>query len=80
LTDRSFTIGIVGDAGVRGVAQQPRLFMGMILILIFGEALGELRQYSNLDEDWTDITVGLYGMIIALMMVTQSTIGVGVCP
>lgn len=33
-------IGIVGDAGVRGVAQQPRLFVGMALILIFAEVLG----------------------------------------
>eukprot|EP01055_Gregarina_sp_Pseudo9_P002294 Gregarina_sp_Pseudo_9__2293@NODE_2614_length_935_cov_1815_686384_g2397_i0_p1_GENE_NODE_2614_length_935_cov_1815_686384_g2397_i0NODE_2614_length_935_cov_1815_686384_g2397_i0_p1_ORF_typecomplete_len174_score33_69ATPsynt_C/PF00137_21/1_2e17ATPsynt_C/PF00137_21/3e20DUF373/PF04123_13/0_028MtrG/PF04210_13/1_9e02MtrG/PF04210_13/5_7TMEM238/PF15125_6/4TMEM238/PF15125_6/1_1e03TMEM238/PF15125_6/1_3e02_NODE_2614_length_935_cov_1815_686384_g2397_i0196717 len=32
-------IGIVGDAGVRAVAQQPRLYVGMILILIFAEAL-----------------------------------------
>merc|ERR1712039_589714 len=29
-----YAIGIVGDAGVRGTAQQPRLFVGMILILI----------------------------------------------
>ncbi|KAL1960449.1 hypothetical protein VTO42DRAFT_7748 [Malbranchea cinnamomea] len=35
-----FAIGIVGDAGVRGSAQQPRLFVGMILILIFAEVLG----------------------------------------
>jgi V-type H+-transporting ATPase proteolipid subunit len=34
------SIGIVGDAGVRGTAQQPRLFVGMILILIFAEVLG----------------------------------------
>merc|ERR1712100_963933 len=33
-------IGIVGDAGVRANAQQPSLFVGMILILIFAEALG----------------------------------------
>eukprot|EP00164_Ancoracysta_twista_P001067 GFYU01001389.1.p2 GENE.GFYU01001389.1~~GFYU01001389.1.p2 ORF type:complete len:175 (+),score=37.49 GFYU01001389.1:51-575(+) len=33
-------IGIVGDAGVRAVANQPKLFVGMILILIFAEALG----------------------------------------
>eukprot|EP01104_Vermistella_antarctica_P006117 TRINITY_DN16854_c0_g1_i1.p2 TRINITY_DN16854_c0_g1~~TRINITY_DN16854_c0_g1_i1.p2 ORF type:complete len:197 (-),score=20.35 TRINITY_DN16854_c0_g1_i1:213-749(-) len=33
-------IGIVGDAGVRATAQQPKLFAGMILILIFAEALG----------------------------------------
>ncbi|KAJ1346647.1 V-type proton ATPase 16 kDa proteolipid subunit 2 [Parelaphostrongylus tenuis] len=35
-----YAIGIVGDAGVRGTAQQPRLFVGMILILIFSEVLG----------------------------------------
>ena len=33
------TIGIVGDAGVRANARQPKLFVGMLLILIFGEAL-----------------------------------------
>jgi len=32
-------IGIVGDAGVRANAQQPKLFVGVILILIFAEAL-----------------------------------------
>lgn len=32
-------IGIVGDAGVRANAQQDKIFVGMILILIFGEAL-----------------------------------------
>lgn len=33
-------IGIVGDAGVRAVGQQEKLYVGMILILIFAEALG----------------------------------------
>ena len=33
-------IGISGDAGVRAVGQTERLFVSMILILIFGEALG----------------------------------------
>ena len=33
-------IGIVGDAGVRANAQQPAIFVGMILVLIFAEALG----------------------------------------
>jgi V-type H+-transporting ATPase 16kDa proteolipid subunit len=43
-----FAIGIVGDAGVRGTAQQPRLFVGMILILIFAEVLGKLDlQYKS---------------------------------
>ncbi|CAE6461486.1 unnamed protein product [Rhizoctonia solani] len=35
-----FAIGIAGDAGVRGTAIQPRLFVGMVLILIFAEVLG----------------------------------------
>merc|ERR1711939_480807 len=30
-------IGIVGDAGVRANARQPKLFVGVILILIFAE-------------------------------------------
>uniref|UniRef100_A0A7S3ADR3 V-type proton ATPase proteolipid subunit n=1 Tax=Haptolina ericina TaxID=156174 RepID=A0A7S3ADR3_9EUKA len=33
-------IGIVGDAAVRAVAMQPRVYVGMVLILIFAEALG----------------------------------------
>ena len=33
-------IGVVGDAGVRAVGQQEKLYVGMILILIFAEALG----------------------------------------
>ena len=41
-----FAIGIVGDAGVRGTAQQPRLFVGMILILIFAEVLGLYGTYA----------------------------------
>ncbi|KAJ3120875.1 H(+)-transporting V0 sector ATPase subunit c [Nowakowskiella sp. JEL0407] len=35
-----YAVGVVGDAGVRGSAQQPRLYVGMILILIFAEVLG----------------------------------------
>ncbi|KAJ9577997.1 hypothetical protein L9F63_025143 [Diploptera punctata] len=35
-----YAIGIVGDSGVRGNSLQPRLFIGMILILIFAEVLG----------------------------------------
>ena len=33
-------IGIGGDAGVRALGQTDRIFVGMMLILIFGEALG----------------------------------------
>ena len=35
-----FAIGIVGDAGVRGTAQQPRLFVGMVRLLTDKCAIG----------------------------------------
>ena len=33
-------IGLAGDAGARAMGQQDRIFVGMMLILIFSEALG----------------------------------------
>lgn len=33
-------IGVAGDAGVRAYAQTDTIFVGMILILIFAEAIG----------------------------------------
>ena len=47
-------IGVAGEAGVKAYAQTEAIFVGMILILIFAEA------------------IGLYGMIIAIIMVTSS--------
>ena len=35
-----YAIGTVGDTGVRAYMQQSRIFVGMVLILIFGEVLG----------------------------------------
>jgi V-type H+-transporting ATPase proteolipid subunit len=35
-----YSIGIVGDMGVRSYMQQSKIFVGMVLILIFGEVLG----------------------------------------
>ncbi|KAK3954369.1 hypothetical protein QBC32DRAFT_90853 [Pseudoneurospora amorphoporcata] len=35
-----YCIGIVGDKGVRSFMLQSRIFVGMVLILIFGEVLG----------------------------------------
>ena len=67
----SFAIGIVGDAGVRGTAQQPRLFVGMILILIFAEVLGTLIA-SNF-QHLALIMTGLYGLIVALLMNSNAT-------
>jgi V-type H+-transporting ATPase proteolipid subunit len=60
-----FAIGIVGDAGVRGTAQQPRLFVGMILILIFAEVLGKPIAIGSRS---TLTSIGLYGLIVALLM------------
>ena len=33
-------IGVAGDAGVRALGEQDRIFVGMMLILIFSEAIG----------------------------------------
>lgn len=33
------SILIIGDAGVRATAEQDKVFVGMVLILIFAEAL-----------------------------------------
>ncbi|KAG6367582.1 putative vacuolar atpase proteolipid subunit c [Diaporthe ampelina] len=35
-----YCIGVVGDKGVRAYMSQSRIFVGMVLILIFGEVLG----------------------------------------
>lgn len=56
-----FAIGIVGDAGVRAFAQQPRLFVAMVLIMIFAEVLG------------------LYGMIVALLLLSGTSQAQGLC-
>ncbi|TAQ84526.1 hypothetical protein B7494_g7153 [Chlorociboria aeruginascens] len=37
-----YAIGIVGDMGVRSYMSQSRIFVGMVLILIFGEVLDSL--------------------------------------
>ena len=34
-----YAIGIAGDRGARAAGQQPKTFVGFVLILIFGEAL-----------------------------------------
>ena len=71
----SFAIGIVGDAGVRGTAQQPRLFVGMILILIFAEVLGSLRYLFYDTVEYFLTSSGLYGLIVALLMNSRAADG-----
>lgn len=45
-----YCIGVVGDKGVRAYMEQSRIFVGMVLILIFGEVLG-LYGYVILYDD-----------------------------
>ena len=45
----------MGDAGVRATGQQPRMFVGMMMMLIFAEVLGEyLRKWILDKEEDTD--------------------------
>jgi V-type H+-transporting ATPase proteolipid subunit len=74
-----FAIGIVGDAGVRGTAQQPRLFVGMILILIFAEVLGTFGITNMKPLEKLIQSPGLYGLIVALLMNSRGSSGEA-CP
>ena len=40
-------IGYIGDAGVKGFLQQNRVFVGMVLILIFAEVLGNIKEKTH---------------------------------
>jgi len=48
-----YCMGILGDHGMRAVAKKPRLYMSVLLMIIFAEA------------------IGLYGLIIALIVLTN---------
>ena len=61
-------IGIVGDAGVRAVGQQEKLFVGMILILIFAEALG-------LYGTFVASAIELFCLVICLFCLTHVLYG-----
>jgi len=70
-----FAVGIVGDAGVRGTAQQPRLFVGMVCLTRLG--LVYLR-VSDITIKWQILilifaeVLGLYGLIVALIMISNA--------
>ncbi len=53
-------IGMVGDVGTRALGQQPKLFVGMILILIFAEVTTAACAHTNIPgptpDDETDMT------------------------
>lgn len=54
-----YCIGIVGDTGVRAFMQQSRIFVGMVLILIFGEVLG-LYGYETISSQCLEKPVLTY--------------------
>ncbi|KAG0659911.1 H(+)-transporting V0 sector ATPase subunit c [Rhodotorula mucilaginosa] len=72
-----FAIGIVGDAGVRGVAQQSRVFVGMLSdsYLPPDRKTGH-PVLSALDGAGILIfaeVLGLYGLIVALILNTRAS-------
>lgn len=72
-----FAIGIVGDAGVRGTAQQPRLFVGMVSIRTARSRQLCLWKCALLTMAQILILIfaevlGLYGLIVALILNTKS--------
>lgn len=64
-----WAIGVVGDAAVRAYSKQSRIFIGMVLILIFAEVLGMGM--------WGSDCVALYGLIVSLILNTKA--GVSQC-
>lgn len=47
-----FAIGIVGDAGVRGTAQQPRLYIGMVRFPHAARVLTRRSSSLSLPKCW----------------------------
>lgn len=67
-----YCIGVVGEAGVRAYMEQSRVFVGMVLILIFGEVLG-LYGYLTLCLALCVLHANLiHRLIVALLLNTQS--------
>ncbi len=66
-----YCIGIVGDTGVRAYLQQSRIFVGMVLILIFGEVLG-LYGYVPPARTFTLVLIFWCSLIVALILNTRS--------
>lgn len=72
-----FAIGIVGDAGVRGTAQQPRLFVGMVSFI--SRVRSKIWELSTRTATQILILIfaevlGLYGLIVALILNTNSAV------
>lgn len=55
-----YCMGVVGNFGMKAVGKKPQLYMGLLLIIIFAEA------------------IGLYGLIIGLLLLTNGN-GAATC-
>jgi V-type H+-transporting ATPase proteolipid subunit len=66
-----YSIGIVGDMGVRSYMQQSKIFVGMVLILIFGEVLG-LYGSVHLNSSGNNGPTHKSRLIVALILNTKS--------
>ena len=68
-----YAIGIVGDMGVRTYMLQSRIFVGMVLILIFGEVLGLYGSvYRGHLTHSLELLLTDYSLIVALILNTKS--------
>jgi F0F1-type ATP synthase membrane subunit c/vacuolar-type H+-ATPase subunit K len=83
-----FAIGIVGDAGVRGTAQQPKLFVGMVCLIAITLVRSANRRISDPHPHfcrslglvryvericaWTVLYICCSGLIVALIMNTAA--------
>ena len=70
-----YAIGIVGDTGVRAYMQQSRIFVGMVLILIFGEVLG-LYGYDQCQQHVRPCVAAadhVIRLIVALILNTRAS-------
>jgi len=67
-----YAIGVVGDVGVRTYMQQSRIFVGMVLILIFAEVLGLYGSVYLVLNSKTCCSTNQYRLIVALILNTKS--------
>jgi V-type H+-transporting ATPase 16kDa proteolipid subunit len=67
-----YCIGIVGDKGVRSYMLQSRVFVGMVLILIFGEVLGLYGYVQVWAQGKTNNSLTPHRLIVALILNTKS--------
>ena len=71
-----FAIGIVGDAGVRGTAQQPRLFVGMVRSSSSDRRIPHILTRCQILILIFAEVLGLYGLIVALLMNSKAALNV----